>query len=347
MLENFGSITFLGNTLKNYAIFGGVFLVSLLVFKIFQKVILDKLNKIAERTKNDIDDEFIKIVRSLKPPFYSFLAFYLALRFLVLTNFLRKFFNFILIVWLVYQIIIALEILINYILRKKFSGKDKQTRAAAAVTGIIVKITLWSFAFLLVLQNFGVNVSSLVAGLGIGGIAVALAVQNILGDLLSSFAIYFDKPFVPGDFIIIGDIMGTVEKIGIKTTRLTALQGEEIVISNKDLTATKIQNFKKMKRRRISFNFGVLYKTTNEKLREIPKIVKDIIDSVSLVSLDRAHFKEFGDFALIFEVVYYVESSDYNKYMDVQQEINLRIKEMFEKKDIKFAYPTQAVYLPK
>ncbi len=339
--------SFLGNSLRNYIFFLASFLLFFFLFKIFQKIILNKLNKIAEKTKSDIDDEIIKIVRSIKPPFYSFLAFYLALKFLTLNDFLNKLFNIILIIWFVYQVIIAVQILIDYVVRRKLSDDNRETKAAAYAIGIILKFILWSFALLLVLQNIGINVSSLVAGLGIGGIAVALAVQNILGDLLSSFAIYFDKPFVPGDYISTGDISGVVEKIGIKTTRLRALQGEEIVVSNRYLTGAKIQNFKKMQRRRIVFNFGVLYETPEEKLKKVIEIVKDIFKEIPDATLDRVHFKSFGDFALIFEVVYFIETPDYGRYMDVQQEINFKMKGLFEKQGIEFAYPTQTIYLAK
>ena len=347
MIKNINSIVFLGNSLENYIIFAVAFLVFLLIFKIFQSVILNRLEKFAEKTENDIDDEFIKIVRSIKPPFYSFLSFYFAIRFLSLNKFLGELFDAILIIWFIYQVIIAIQILINYVINKKFSKESREARSAAGIIGIAVKFTLWSFAFLIILQNLGFDVTSLVAGLGIGGIAVALAVQNILGDLLSSFAIYFDRPFVLGDFIVVGDFSGTVEKIGIKTTRIRALQGEEIVMSNKDIVSAKIQNFKKMKDRRISFNFGVVYEISSKKLRKIPDIVRKIIDSIDLAEIERVHFKELGDSALVFEVVYSIKSPDYGKYMDIQQEINFKLKEIFEKEKIDFAYPTQTIYIPK
>jgi len=318
-----------------------------IAFAIFQKVVLVRLKKITERTKSDIDDELIKIVQSMKPPFYSFLAFYIAARFLVLSNIIENIINVILIVWFIYQIISVVQILINYIVRKKVSAEDRQSRAAAGAIGVAAKIVLWSLAFLLVLQNLGVNVNSLIAGLGIGGIAVALAAQNILGDLFSSFAIYFDKPFVPGDFIVFGKTMDTVEKIGIKTTRLRALQGEEIIVFNKDLTAAQIQNFKKMKRRRVVFDIGVVYETPVEKLKTVPSIVKNTIESTKGLNLDRVHFKQFADSALLFEVAYYVESDDYNEYMNLQQEMNFKIKESFEKEGIAMAYPTQTLYFKK
>ncbi len=173
----------------------------------------------------------------------------------------------------------------------------------------------------------------------------SMAAQNILADLFSSFAIYFDKPFVIGDFVIVGDKMGVVEKVGIKTTRIRALQGEEIVMPNKDLTSSHIQNFKKMRERRVVFTFGVTYETKTESLRAIPAMVRKIIESQEKTRFDRAHFSAYGESDLTFEVVYYVLSGDYNKYMDIQQAINLEIKEAFERQGIDFAYPTRTRYL--
>jgi small-conductance mechanosensitive channel len=210
---------------------------------------------------------------------------------------------------------------------------------------LVVKVCLWSFGLLFILSNLGVNITSLIAGLGSGGIAVALAMQNILGDLFSYFAIYFDKPFVKGDFIIIGPQLGVVDKIGIKTTRIRALQGEEIIISNSELTSSRIQNFKKMEERRVVFSFRVFYKTPLEKLEKIPQYVRDIVSAQEQVRFDRAHLAAFGESAYVFEIVYYVQSGDYNEYMDIHQNIHFQIIAVFERENIDFAYPTQKVYL--
>jgi small-conductance mechanosensitive channel len=196
-----------------------------------------------------------------------------------------------------------------------------------------------------VLSNAGVDITSLIAGLGIGGIAVALALQNVLSDLFSSFAIHFDKPFLVGDFIIVGDQMGVVEKIGIKTTRIRALQGEELVFANKELTDAHIQNFKKMRERRVVFSIGVLYETPQKHLQEISWLLRSIIEKQEQVRFDRAHFARFDASALTFEVVYYVLSDEYTTYMDIQQQINFAILEAFSARHISMAYPTQTVYL--
>ena len=177
--------------------------------------------------------------------------------------------------------------------------------------------------------------------------AIALAVQNILGDMFSSFSIYFDRPFEVGDFIIVGDHMGVVKKIGLKTTRIQALQGEEIVISNAELTSTRIRNFKKMQKRRIVFTVGVTYDTPKEKLEKIPSIVATIMAKVENADLDRVHFKEFADSSLNYEIVFYALTGDFGKYMDSRQAINLGLIEAFGKEGIEFAFPTQTVHLAK
>ena len=333
-----------GNTVREYAISLIVFFILIFTFRLFYLLILRKLTKFAENTKTTLDDVLISILKSLKPPFYIFFAVYLAFRTLNTGIRIDKVLYAVLIIWVVYQVILALEIFVDYVLSKRM-GDDGKAKGASDLMRIIIRITLWSIGGLMVLSNLGVNITSLIAGLGIGGVAVALALQNILGDLFSSFAIYLDKPFVVGDFIVVGDKMGVVKKIGIKTTRIQALQGEELVLSNKDLTSSIIQNFKQMQLRRVPFVVGVLYETPIEKLRKIPENIKKIIEDVEKTKFDRAHFQSFRDSSLGFEIVYFVESADYNLYMDVQQDINFKILEYFEKENIEIAYPTQTLYL--
>ena len=338
---------FLGNTTSQYFQALIAFLGFFLVFKLFQFLFLSYLSGFAKKTKTDVDDTLIEIVGSLKPPFYLFLTFYLALQFLTLHAIAIKTVEVVLIVWVVYQVIIAAQIFLNYLIRS-YSGsteEDDTSEGAIMFLGKIASGILWALGVLMILSNLGINVSSLIAGLGIGGIAIAFALQNILSDLFSSFAIYFDKPFKVGDFIIVGEHLGTVEKIGIKTTRLRALRGEELVFSNKELTSARIQNFKKMEDRRVTLTFGVEYQTSLAKLKKIPGIVKEVVETVKKTRFDRAHFHKFGDSSLDFEVVYYVSSADYNEYMDINQKIHLALKEDFEKEGIEFAYPTRTMYM--
>lgn len=223
------------------------------------------------------------------------------------------------------------------------------TDAAGSYTlrigGFVARVVLWSVLVLMILDNLGFDITTLVASLGIGGVAVALAVQNILGDVFASLSIALDKPFEIGDFVIVDDFLGTVERVGIKTTRLRSLSGEQIVIANADLLNSRIRNYKRMNERRVLFRFGVVYQTPLEKLRTIPETVRTIIATTPQTRFDRAHFKEYGDSALVFEVVYHVLDRDYNLYMDIQQDINLRIFEQFRAAGIDFAYPTRTVHV--
>lgn len=210
-----------------------------------------------------------------------------------------------------------------------------------------VQAVVLIFALLTMLFVFDIDLSGVVVGLGVGGIAIALAIQNLLSDAFSAFSIYFDKPFAIGDFVVIGEHGGTVTHIGMKSTRIQLLQGEELVMSNKELTSRALRNFKKLQKRRILFTVKVTYDTPVEKLKKIPEIIGKVIKPVKLAKLDRIHFRQFGDFSLDFEVVYYIKTGDYVKYMDTQQKINYGILEEFEKEDIKMAYPTQKIFLSK
>lgn len=208
----------------------------------------------------------------------------------------------------------------------------------------VIQIIIYVFALIVILGVFGQDLSGIVVGFGVGGIAIALAVQNILSDALTAFSIYFDRPFEVGDFVVVGEYAGTVTKIGIISTRIQLLQGEELVISNKNLIATSVRNFKKLRRRRIVLTVKVTCDTSAEKLKKIPQIIANILKETKMADLDRVHFKEFGDFSLDFEVVYFIKTGDYNKYMDIQQQINYGILEEFEKEKIEMAYPTQKIF---
>lgn len=337
---------YFGNTVGSYAEAGILFVLALLVFGVVQSVILKRLKLLAEKTKTDIDDTLIGIVRNLKPPFYGFLAFYLATKTLVLNDIAGRILDVILLIWLVYQVVRALGILIEYVARRFFDKDgDGEADAASALLAKLMRGALWALGGLFILQNLGINVTSLIAGLGVGGIAIAFALQNILEDLFSSFAIHFDKPFVVGDFIVLGDKKGTVERVGIKTTRIRSVQGEELVVSNKELTATQIQNFGAMEERRINFVFGLTYDTPPEKLRRVSKIVEEIIERVEKARFGRCFFKEFAESALEFNTVYFVESSDYQDYVKANEQIFIAMLERFSQEGIEMAFPTRTVHI--
>jgi len=336
------------NTIGDYTFAFAIFLFGLVIFGLTQFFVLSWLAQISKNTKTDLDDVFVKMVKSFKPPFYLFLSFWFAVRFIEVYGTADKLLTAILVLWLVYQAVVIAGILVEDVVFRHFAkDQDETTKSAIKLISNIVKGVMWVIGILLVLSNFGINVTSLMAGAGIAGIAIAFALQGILSDLFSSFSLYFDKPFRVGDFIKMGETKGTVKHIGVKTTRLESFTGEEVVLSNQELTSAKIQNYGVMKERRGDLHFGVLYETSKEKLEKIPMIVQKIIESVDGARFDRAHFKGFGDSSLDFEVVYFVLSPEYQVFMDKQQEINLALFEKFEKEGIDFAYPTQTVYLTK
>jgi small-conductance mechanosensitive channel len=337
---------FLSYILSSYFNAFIAFLIAIVLSLSLKCIVIKRFKALAERTENLVDDFIVSLLASMKLPFYLVIAIYIATQFLVLHITLRKAIDAVVIIFAVYQLTTVTSIFLDYFLIKRV--KDANRSKVEHVRGMIqfvINVTLWAVGLLFVLSNLGIDITSLVAGLGIGGIAVALAVQNILGDLFSYFAIFFDKPFVKGDFIMVGTEMGVIEKVGVKTTRLRALQGEEIVISNSELTSSRIQNFKKMEERRVVFTFGVVYETSLEKLEKIPHQVRTVITALEGTRFDRAHLQSLGDSAYVFEVVYYVKSADYNEYMDVHQSILFRIIAAFSQENIEFAFPTQVVHL--
>jgi small-conductance mechanosensitive channel len=219
-------------------------------------------------------------------------------------------------------------------------GEPETNRVVTAMLGWFARILVWATLLLAVLANMGVNITAMVASLGIGGVAVALALQNVLGDLFASLSIGLDQPFVIGEFIQFGDFLGTITHVGVKTTRIRSLSGEEIAIGNANLLAQTIRNYSRMATRRIVFNFGIAMDTPREKLQQVIDDVREIVGAIDGIALDRAHFKGFGDSSFDFEVVYIVQSAEYNIYMDIQQRINLALVERFEARGVPFAIPT-------
>ncbi len=347
--------------LKDYQVFGNtawgytttllVFIVSMVVLKFFQVIILVRLKKLAKKTETQADDMLIALFENIKPPFYFLFSLFLALRYLNLSPLANKVFFVVLVLVIVYEIVRAFQKLLDFYiashLDKSEDGDVKQTRSMIRLLRAFVVFAIWIVAGLIILSNLGVNISSLVASLGIGGIAIALALQNVLGDLFSSFSLYIDKPFIVGDYIKIGQESGTVEKIGLKTTRIRTLLGEELVVSNKELTTARVQNFKKMEKRREAFSLGVTYETSKEKLEKIPGMVENVVSGAEGAEFDRCHFSLYGDFSLNFDIVYFIDSPEYAAYMDIKQKINLGIFDAFNKEGIEFAYPTQLIYTKK
>ena len=337
-----------GNPVRQWLIALGVFLAAAVVFRIVKAVVAHRAAKLAERTQTGWDDAVVQVFDATKLWFLLVLALFLASLTLVLPAKARTAVESVTVITLLIQAAVWGHVLITNSLTG-YMKRRMETDAAAVTTvaaiGFIAKLLLYAFVLLLILANLGVDVTALIAGLGVGGIAVALAAQNILGDLFASLSIVLDKPFVLGDFIVVGDMMGTVEKIGLKTTRVRSLSGEQLVFSNNDLLSSRIRNFKRMFERRVVFSLGVTYQTPRDKLAAIPAMIREIVESQEHTRFDRSHFKDFGGSSLNFETVYYVTRPDFNLSMDIQQAINLAIYERFANLDIEFAYPTQTIYV--
>lgn len=351
-MNNFLTTTYYHNLGKEYILAILIFVGILIILKIFKTIIIVRLKKLVQRSKTDFDDAILNIISNIKPPFYFLIALYLGIKSLVLPDLADKIVSILFLLVVVYEVISALQKIVEFATFKMINKKGKEdeeaNKSAIRTLSVVIKIILWSLGLILILGNLGVDVTSLIAGLGIGGIAIALALQNVLGDIFASFSILIDKPFQVGDFIKIGDDLGVVEKIGIKTTRIRTPDGQQLIIGNKELTEARVQNFKRLEKRRACFTLGVIYETEKEKLEKIPELIKQIISTSSKeglkVEFDRCHFKSFGDFSLNFEVAFYVNTQDYKKYLDAVQEINLKIFDVFKKNEIGFAYPTNVQY---
>ena len=340
---------FFENTVEEYLTAAGVFVGVLLVLPIARAIILRRLKAFSERTANDLDDLLHDLLRRVVGPVvYLITALYFGTLFLTLPENLGVLVQSLVVIILAIKVAQVLQGLAAYGIRKgteQTAKKDPTSAAMLKNMTWLAQLMIWAATVLFIFDNLGVNITAFVASLGIGGIAVALAAQSVLGDAFSSFAIFMDKPFQVGDFIIVGDLLGTVEHVGFKTTRVRSLGGEQLIFSNSDLTSSRIKNYKRMRERRIVFSLGVVYQTPLEKVKAISPMIKRVIDEHQHARFDRAHFKSFGDFALIYEVVYYVLRPDYNTYMDVQQSMNFRLMEEFKKAGLEFAYPTQQLFV--
>lgn len=338
---------FLGNSLQAWLIAAGIFAGIYILVRIFKYLLIRYLKKLAERTATQLDDFLIEVVRASVVPMLYFGGAYAATGALEISE---KAYNIIHTALMVIFTFYVLRIITSAIKYTVFSYINRQEEAdlkKKQVRGIliIVNVIVWMLGIVFLLDNMGRDVTTIIAGLGVGGIAIALAAQTILGDLFSYFVIFFDRPFEIGDFINVDDKSGTVEYIGVKTTRIRTMTGDILVVSNTNLTNSRVHNFKRLQERRISFKLGVIYQTSYEQLKAIPGYIKDIVDSVEGVRYDRSHFSGYGNFSLDFETVYYVEAPDYPVFMDKQQEIYLAIFKKFDEEGIVFAYPTQTMFL--
>ena len=346
-MDDFLNATFLGTSVIDWLIIVAVITGILIILKILKIVIIRRINKWAQSTTTTWDNFIIEIIERNAVPLLYVCAFYFPVRSVglppAILNVLHVAFLIAITFFSLRTISAAFKKFIHSFIRKEQDSDTKEKQAAGLI--IIANIIIWMLGTIFLIDNLGYNVTTLIAGLGVGGIAIALAAQAVLGDLFSYFVIFFDRPFEIGDFITIGDEAGVIEYIGIKTTRIRTLSGEQLVCSNTDLTNSRLHNYKRMEKRRVVFTIGVTYQTPPEQLQEIPEMINEIIKSVADVQLDRGHFSKFNDSSLDFEFVYYVLNSDYNFYMECQQSIYFRIVTAFENAGIDFAYPTRTLFI--
>jgi small-conductance mechanosensitive channel len=352
MRDMLSQYSLFGNTAWQYLVAAGVFLGTIIVLKIFQSIILARLHKLAKKTKTDFDDAVLEALSDLKFSFYVSISLIITGRYLVLSEKIITPLFVILFLIIIKDIIQSVVRMIDYsmsvYMRNLAKEERAHTKSMMRILRGLVMLLIWGIALLLLLSNLGVDVTSLVASLGIGGLAVALALQNILGDVFSSFSIFIDKPFQVGDYISIGgDNSGTVEHIGLKTTRLKTLRGEELVVPNKELTTSKVQNFKKLERRRGIVSLVVVYETSQKKLATIPSLVEKVIGSVEGADFSRCHLVKLADSGLEYEVAYYIDSPDYVVFSNIREAVLLSLNDMCRKEKVVFAYPTQTLKVEK
>ena len=349
-MQEFLHKEFYSNTIQNWLIALGITLVVWMALFVVRKLAVSAVKRLVRKTALAWDDVLAELIPRTHGLFLLTLAVFAGTRWLNLDVLTEQRIGKVVIVIALVQIGIWGNCAVKFFVTQHRERKLKEDPASVttiSALGLLGQIVIWILLALLMLANAGVEIGPLIAGLGVGGIAIALAVQTVLKDLLASLSIMLDKPFVVGDFLMVGDFLGAVEHIGLKTVRIRSLSGEQLIFANNDLLESRIRNFGRMKERRVVFPLGVTYQTPREKLARIPGIIKAAIQAREKTRFDRSHFKEYGNFSINFETVYYIGSPDFNVYMDTQQAINLQIHEQFEKEGIEFAYPTQTLFLNK
>lgn len=319
-----------------------------LVLDLVSRFLTRRITALSQRTASRVDDVIAAALAGTKSFLILLLSILIGLHTLVFSEKIETRLSQALVIVIGVQVAIWLNRAINAWMEKVLDPKTDpalRNRATTTTMMFLLRITVMLTVLLTVLANLGVNITAFVASLGIGGVAIALALQTILSDLFASLSIGLDKPFEVGDFIIVDDLMGTVEYIGVKTTRLRSLSGEQLIRSNAELLKSAIHNYKRMSERRVVFKFGITYETPVEQVGQLGGVVRDIIQAQNPVRFDRAHFMNFGASSLDFEVVYYVLSSDFNVYMDIQQNINLELMKACSSRNINFAYPTTVMHV--
>jgi len=338
-LSGFLAAQYFGNTLKAWLSSIFIALAVYIVVNIFRRLLIKNFSRLAEKTDNQLDNNIADVISQTKMMFIFIEAVFFGTLFLSIPPNLIQ--------WTRRIALVALLIQSGFWATKLCEGLVKQhvNKNIKNIFNLVTKVLIWILISLWGLENLGVEVSAFIASLGITGIVVGLALQNILGDVFSAVSITIDKPFEVGDYIVFNEYMGTVEKLGWKSTRIRSLNGEIIVIGNSDLLSNRIQNYQHLQRRRIAFTFGVTYQTSYDQLKQISRIIGDFVSSLDDVTFERVHLKHLSDSSIDFEVVYYVEKPDYIVFMDTQQLINFELIKRFDQLGIDFAYPTTTIHL--
>jgi small-conductance mechanosensitive channel len=342
----------LGSSVWRWILAASVAVAVLLLLMVVRWLAHGRLRRLAEGTENQLDDLLVKLVGETSRIFFLLLALFAGSFALALPPPGRLWIGRVVVMGVLIQAGGWLDRVLSFAVQRHVSrrrdgvdGGELTRLALMSLFRFFGRVVIWSLVLLAALDNLGVDITALVAGLGVGGIAVGLALQDVLKDTFAALSIILDKPFELGDFVVVDDLAGNVEHIGIKTTRVRSLSGEQLVFGNGDLLSSRIRNFKRLVERRGLFTFGVLYSTPADTLERIPEMVREIVDGLETTRFDRAHFKAFGDSSMDFEVVYYVLDAEYLTFMDLQQAINLALVRRFADEGIEFAYPTRTLFL--
>jgi small-conductance mechanosensitive channel len=347
MIDDFLEKKFYGNTVLDYLLVVGAVVVGFAVITVLRKLLLPRIEGWARRTTSSLDDILVRILERAVVPLLYYGVFYGSIRSLNLHRIIARGVDVVGAILMTLIGVWALSSALVYLIRTRWTRKGDAQAAENATRALIpaVHVIVWSLGALYLLENLGFKISAVVTGLGIGGIAVALAAQAVLADLFAYLAILLDKPFEVGDFIAVENYMGSVDHIGVKTTRLRSLSGEELIFSNTDLTRSRVHNYRRQTTRRIEFFFRLRLDTPPELAERVLSVVANIIRSMAGVKLDRVHLVSFDNASLNFDVVYIVGNSDYTQYMNIQQAINLQMMKEFERLGVQFAYPTQTLFV--
>jgi small-conductance mechanosensitive channel len=329
---------YFNNTILDYLIAFGIIILGTVLLWIFKKSVLNRLIAWSEKTTGTVDNVIVNSIERFGAAALQFAIIYWGLTYLKLSPKLQQVVHVATSLIVTYFILRLISTIILIVLQNRVRKSERGDIKLNQLGGLmlVINIVIWISGIVFLLDNLNYNVTTIITGLGIGGIAIALAAQNILGDLFNYFVIFFDRPFEAGDFITVDDKMGTVEFVGIKTTRIRSIHGEQIVIGNSNLTSSRIHNYKRLINRRVVLTLNIDYRTPLDKIKIIPALIQSVIEKQRLVRFDRAHFTAFGDWSLKFETVYFILNDDYHQFMDIQQTINFAIYETLLQNEIYF-----------